>query len=438
MDFSLSEEQQMLKTMARDFLEKECPETFVREIEEDEEGYSPEVWRKIADLGWLGLAYPEKYGGTGGSILDLAVLYEEMGRAMFPSPHLSTVVLCGLIILAAGSEEQKADLLPKIARGDLILALALTEPQSSWDGKAWDAEGVTVRATPDGDNYIIDGTKLFVHDAHIADYLLCVTRTRGARVPGNGITLFLVDARSPGIRYTLLKTTAHDKQDEVVFNKVRVPKKNMVGKLHGGWAPVAKVLQQGAVLLCAEMAGAGQRVLELTVDYAKTRVQFDQPIGVNQLVQEHCVYLVMDAAPIEWLTHQAAWKLSQGLPCDYEVAVAKAWASDAMERACWYGHQVFAGVGAAEAGAMQLYSRRARAAQLYLGDSAYWLKKVAKEIDKWPALEMPKGKPLDIWDKDEEEQAPDWDIWRERWDGIQRRKEDRKKRRAAQGRVLRI
>ncbi len=199
MDYSLSEEQQMLKTTARDFLEKECPESFVREMEEDEDGHSPEMWHKIADLGWLGLVYPERYGGTGGNFLDLTVLYEEMGRAMFPGPHLSTVVLCGLPILAVGSEEQKADLLPKIAKGDLILALALTEPQSSWDGKAWDAEGVTLDATPDGEYYVIDGTKLFVHDAHIADYLLCVTRTRDGVTPEDGITLFLVEAKATRI-----------------------------------------------------------------------------------------------------------------------------------------------------------------------------------------------------------------------------------------------
>ena len=229
MDFAPSEEQEMLRRVARDFLEAECPESLVREMEEDDEGYSPEVWGKIADLGWLGLVYPEQYGGTGSSILDLAVLYEEMGRAMFPSPHLSTVVLCGLAILSAGSEKQKAELLPGIVNGSSILALALTEPESSWDGKAWDPEGVTVRATPDGEDYVIDGTKLFVHDAHIADYLLCVTRTRNGAKPEDGITLFLADAKDPQISYTPLRTTAGDKQSEVVFDKVRVPRKNIVG-----------------------------------------------------------------------------------------------------------------------------------------------------------------------------------------------------------------
>lgn len=428
MDYSMSEGQEMLKTAARDFLEKECPESLVREMEEDDDGYSPELWRKIADLGWLGLVYPEKYGGIGGSIVDLAVLYEEMGRAMFPSPYLSTVVLCGLTILAAGSEEQKAELLRKIVNGELILALALAEPESSWDGKGWDAEGVTVGATADGDDYIIDGTKLFVHDAQIADYLLCVTRTRNGAKPEDGITLFLVDAKSPGISYTLLRTTAGDKQSEVVFDQVRVPKKNMVGELNGGWSPLVKVLQTGAVMLCAEMVGAGQRVLELTVDYAKTRIQFDMPIGINQYVQDHCCYLLSEVDGSRWVTYQAAWRLSESLPCDFEVAVAKAWTSDAQERACWRAHQVFAGVGyTIDDGVLPLYSRRAKSAQLYLGDTAYHLKKVAEQVDKWPAPEKPRGKPLGIWDKDAEDIVPVWEPWRERYERIQRRKEERKK-----------
>ncbi|MCJ7743007.1 MAG: acyl-CoA dehydrogenase family protein, partial [Dehalococcoidales bacterium] len=135
MDFSLTEEQEMLKTMAHDFLEKECPEAVVRKIETDEKGYSPELWRKIAELGWLGLTYPEEYGGTGGNLIDLMVIHEEIGRALFPSPHLSTVVLCGHTILEAGSEAQKKEFLPKIVNGELILAMALSEPESSWDGK---------------------------------------------------------------------------------------------------------------------------------------------------------------------------------------------------------------------------------------------------------------------------------------------------------------
>jgi len=413
MDFSFSEEQEMLRTMARDFLDKECTESFVREMEEDEKGYSPELWRQIADLGWLGLIYPDKYGGTEGNFMDLAVLYEEIGRAMLPGPHLSTVVLCGHTILAVGTEEQKADLLPRVVKGDLILSLALTEPESSWDGKAWEPEGVTVTATPDGDDYIIDGTKLFVHDAHIADYILCVTRTRLGATPEDGVTLFLVYAKDPAISYTLLKTTALDKQSEVIFNKVRVPKKNIVGELHGGWAPLARSMQIGAVMLCAQMVGAGQKVLELTIDYAKTRIQYDMPIGINQHVQAHCVYLVADVDTSRWVTYLAAWKLGENMDCDLDVAIAKAWTSEAYEQACWYSHQVFAGVGSTEAlGVIPFYTRMGNLCQYYLGSPNEHMEVIARELEKLPAPETPKGKPLGLWEPGRE-QLPTWDIWRE-------------------------
>lgn len=409
MDFGLSTEQEMLKKTARDFLEKECSEALVREVEAGDKGYSQELWHKMAGLGWLGLIYPERYGGAGGNILDLAILYEEMGRAMVPSPHLSTVVLCGLTILAAGNDEQKTRLLPSIARGDLILALALTEPESSWEGKVWDADGVAVRAIADGSDYIIDGSKLFVHDAQIADYLLCVTRSRDSVVPEEGISLFLVDGESPGLSFTTLKTTAGDKQSKVILNKVRVPKKNVVGAIHYGWNHLAKVLQQGAVLVCAQMVGAGDRVLELAVGHAKTRIQFGEPIGVNQYVQEHCVHLLGEVDGSRWLTHQAAWRLSQGLPCDMEVAMAKAWTSDAIEDACWRAHQVLAGVGYTPSdGLLPLYTKRAKSQRLYLGDAIHHRKRVAQQSKAWPTLEMPKGRALGLWGKVEEVRVPEW------------------------------
>jgi alkylation response protein AidB-like acyl-CoA dehydrogenase len=431
MDFSLNEEQEKLKKEAFDFLEKECTESFVREMEEDEVGFSPGLWRKMADRGWLGLIYPQEYGGAGGSFADLAVLYEEMGAAMLPSPHLSTVVLCGMAILAAGSEAQKSELLPKISKGELILSLALTEPESSWDGKAWEAAGVTVRANPDGDNYSIDGTKLFVHDAHIADYLLCVARTRDGATPEDGVTLFLVDAKDPGISYEILETTAGDKQSEVILNKVSVSKENIVGELHGGWAPLEDVMKKGAVLLCAEMVGAGQRVLALTVDYAKTRIQFDMPIGINQYVQDHCVHLLSEVDAARWVTYQAVSKISKGLPCDMEVAMAKAWTSDSHERACWRGHQVLAGVGySVDKGILPLYSRRAKTKQLYLGDTDYHLEKVAQQMEKWSAPEKFRGKPLGIFEGPREKRVPHWEPWRDRWEEIEKRKEERAKRKA--------
>jgi alkylation response protein AidB-like acyl-CoA dehydrogenase len=399
----------MLRKTARDLLEKECTERFVREMEEDSKGYSPDQWKKIAELGWMGLMYPEKYGGTDGNINDMCVLYEEFGRAMFPSPHFSTVVLCGLTILNSGTEEQKAEFLRKIVEGERIMALALNEPQSAWDGKAWDPDGVTMRARQDGDEYVLNGTKLFVHDANVADYLLVATRTRATRNPANGITLFLVDARAAGISCELLQTTAGDKQCEVVFKDVRVDKKNILGQLHGGWPALAQTMKVGAVILCAEMLGASQKLLEITVDYAKTRVQFDMPIGINQYVQEHCVNLYADMDGIKWSTYYAAWKLAKGEPADFEASVAKGWASDAYERICWDAHQVFAGVGYTVLdGVVPLYSRRGKTLQLYLGDSAYHKEKIAQQLEKWPKPEQPQGKPLGLWETDKDLIIPEW------------------------------
>jgi alkylation response protein AidB-like acyl-CoA dehydrogenase len=266
-----------------------------------------------------------------------------------------------------------------------------------------------MRARQDGDDYTLNGTKLFVHDASIADYLLVVTRTRTTRNLENGITLFLVDAKDPGIKYTVLKTVAGDKQCEVIFNSVKVNKKYIIGELHKGWAPLAQVMKIGAVILCAQMLGGSQRLCEITVEYAKTRIQFDMPIGINQYIQEHCVNLYTDTDGIKWSTYYAAWKLSRGESADLEVGVAKAWSSDAYERICWYAHQVFAGVGfTANDGVLPLFTRRAKVLQLYLGDTAYHKEKIVQQLEKWPKPEMPQGALLRLWDNDPELIVPDW------------------------------
>lgn len=266
-----------------------------------------------------------------------------------------------------------------------------------------------MRARQDGDEYTLNGTKLFVHDANIADYLLVVTRTRATRNAANGITLFLLDAKDPGIKCTVLQTVAGDKQCEVVFNNVRVNKKYIIGQLHGGWEPLAQTMKIGAVRLCAQMFGGSQRLLEITVDYAKTRIQFDMPIGINQYIQEHCVNLYTDMDGIKWATYYAAWKLSKGESADFEAAVAKAWSSDAYERVCWCAHQVFAGVGfTVNDGVVPLFSRRAKTLQLYLGDTAYHKEKIVQQLEKWPKPELPQGTPLGLWDNDPELIVPDW------------------------------
>ena len=414
MDFSLSEEQEKMKTAARDLLEKECTESVIRATIRREEGYSPEIWRRIAELGWLGKAFPEKYGGTGGNLIDLAVLFEEMGRAMYQSPFLSTAVLCGMTILNAGSEAKKDEYLPKIIKGDLKMALAVTEPQAVWDGKGWEPEGINLTARASGGNYVLNGVKAFVHDAHIADYLLVAARTRKVKNAAGGITLFLVEAKSRGISCTKLRTiSGNNKQCEVKFEGVTVPASNILGGVNGGWAPLDKSIKTGVVLLCAEMVGAGQKVLEMTVDYAKTRIQFDMPIGLNQYVQEHCVRSLALVDTSRYITYQAAWLLSQDKDCDLEIAIAKAWTGEGNERINWYAHQVLAGVGSTEAlGSLPIFSRFGNVSQFYLGSPEHYISKITDELEYIPAPERPVGPPTGLWDPQRHD-LPSWDIWRD-------------------------
>ena len=375
MDIGLSEEQEILKASARDFLATECPKKLVKELDESDKGYSPELWRKMAELGWMGLVFPEDYGGSGGTFLDLVVLLEEMGYNILPGPFFSTVVLGGLPILKAGSEEQRKEFLSKIARGELIFTMALTESTASYDASA-----ITVKASPRNGEYSINGTKLFVTDANVADYLLCVARTKETANPQTGITIFVVDAKTPGIKCTLLETLARDKQNEVVFDNVNVAKENIVGGLDQGWPVIQDTLEKAAVAKCAEMVGGAQAALEMAVNYAKERIQFNRPIGTFQAVQHYCANMVTDVDGARYITYKAAWKLSKGIPATKSVAMAKAWVGDAYQRVTILGQQVFGAIGFTMDHDMHLYYRRARAGAIAFGNSNFHREVVAKEL----------------------------------------------------------
>jgi len=375
MDFELTQSQKMLSKTARDFLERECPKALVREMETDDKGYSPQLERKMADLGWFGLVFPEEYGGSGGDFTDLLVLLEEMGRALLPSIFFPTVVLGGLPILEIGSEEQKQRFLPKIAEGKTNFTLALTEPDSGYS-----ADSIRVNAVADKDGYVINGVKLFVPYAHVADFIMCVARTREKQVSHEGISLFIIDSKSSGITCNALETIAMDKQSEVVFSNVRVTGENMLGELHNGWAYVEELLQKATIALCAEMIGGAQKVLEMTVDYAKQRVQFARPIGSLQIIQSHCVDMLTLLEDSRLLTYEAGWMLSQGLACAKEVSMAKARASEAYQTITALGHEVHGGVGFAIEHDMNLYFRRAKSAETMFGDADFHRERVAEEL----------------------------------------------------------
>jgi alkylation response protein AidB-like acyl-CoA dehydrogenase len=376
MDPRLSEEQEILQKSAHDFLAEKCPKAVIKELEKDEKGYSPEIWKEIAELGWLGLAFPEKYGGSDMSFLDLAILLEEMGKACFPGPFFSTVVASGLFILDAGTEEQKQKYLSLIAGGKAIFALALTEASGKWD-----AGSIKTKAAASGNDYIINGAKIFVPDASVADYFLCVARTDSkAKKPGDGITVFIVDAKSPGIKITVLDTIARDKQCEVVFENVKVPRANILGKLNQGWPEVQKNIERAAIAKCCEMVGGMQAVLDMTVAYVKERVQFDQPVGVFQAVQHHCVNMFVDTEGSRAAAYDAAWRVSSGRPYSDEAAITKAWVSDAYYRVVTAGTQAHGGVAIIEDHDMPRYYRRAKAAELAFGDGRYHRKTVARKL----------------------------------------------------------
>lgn len=366
MDLGLSEVQQMLKSSAQEFLTRECPLTLVREMEADPRGYTDGLWRHLVSLGWTGLVMPEQYGGTGGSFLDLAVLLEEMGRALVPGPFFSTVVLGGLTVLDAGTEAQKQDLLPRISAGELTMTLALTEPSATYE--PWGIETAAVRR---GDGYVLSGVKLFVPDAHVAGLLVVAARTSADPDPARGLTLFLVPAGSPGLALTSLNTISSDKQSEVALDQVRVPASAVLGQAGEGWPVVQRALQRAVAGKCMEMVGGAGAVLNMTVEYVKQRTQFGRPVGSFQAVQHHCANMATDVEGSRNIAYQAAWRVSEGLPADREVSMAKAWVSEAYQRVCATAHQCHGAIGFTEEHDLQLYTRRAKVLELTYGDANF-------------------------------------------------------------------
>jgi len=344
-------------------------------MEGDEWGYRPELWKKMAELGWMALIIPEGYGGVGGGLLDLVVMLEEMGRFCLPGPFFSTI-LGSLCIMEGGSEEQRRELLPKVGRGELILTVALAEPGN----RKYDPFLVEAEAEAANNDFLISGTKLFVPDAHVADYLVCSVRSSGRPGSSEGITLLMVDSKAPGIRLTTMKTLAGDKQFEVDLGGVVIPEDHLLGPLDKGGVILERVLQKGALFKCAEMLGGAQKVLEMATAYAKEREQFGRPIGSFQAVQHHCSNMLMDIEGGRYITYKAAWMLERGIACAKQVSAAKAWTSEAYKRVVALGHQIMGATGYIIEHDMPLYSRRAKMAELALGDAGFHRELVAREL----------------------------------------------------------
>lgn len=362
MDFDLNEDQELLKKTAREFLTAECPARLVREVEKGSD-YSRELWEKMAGLGWVGLPVEEDLGGSGAGFLDMCLLVEEIGRALAPVPFISTA-LCEYALIDGGSAEQKKRLLPRMASGKLIMTPALNDATLSFHSGA-----IECGAAKKGGGYVIRGAKLLVPYGAIADAYLVATRTGGAGE--NGITLFIVDRNQKGIAVSPVPTIACDARCHLQMENVEVGRESLLGREGDGWPLLKKLLQRGATLTCAEMIGGAQAVLERTVAYVKDRVQFERPVGSFQAVQHKCANMAGACDGARFVTYQAAWLLSENLPCDREVAIAKAWTSDAYTRVCLDSHQAHGAIGFTKEYDLQLYTRRAKAAELAYGDTRY-------------------------------------------------------------------
>ena len=288
MDLSLTKEQKLIRDAAAEFLKKECPRDLVRQMENDDLGYPPELWSKMAELGWLGLIIAEEYGGLGGSFLDLVVLLEEMGKYLVPSPIIPTEVLGGLSIMYAGTEEHKKKYLPKVAKGELLLTMALNQNNNNQDGIETDFQ-----ITKKGKDSMISGTRLFVPYAHVSDYIVCPIQMKDNQEKENELSLFLIEGKSSGVSCTQLETTACDKQCKLVFNSVKLDRENILSGCRSGSEVVRNVLERAALAQCALMIGGGEAVLRMTVDHAKKES--------NLIAQSAASKRFSIDAPICWL-----------------------------------------------------------------------------------------------------------------------------------------
>ena len=367
MDFSMTEAQQLLVSTARDVFQQHCPTTLVQELALSERGFADDLWRRISTLGWPGLTIPEAFGGSGGSLLDIALLVEQMGYACFPSPYISSAIVCASLLLNAGSTAQQQRLLPFMARGERLVALAMLEESASFAPQA-----IALRGDIGGR---LNGAKLFVKDAHIADDFIVVARS------AYGFNLLLVEATTPGVSLQPMEVISDEKLFEVAFDDVLVTEAMLLGEAGGCWEVLAAALRLGALARCAEIVGCTQRILDICVNYAKIREQSGRPIGAFQAIQHHCADLLRRVEASRGLLYNAAWRHQEGLPDSAAaIAAAKAYAGDAGLWVARKGHQIMGAIGYCEEHPLHWFHKRIQAASLDFGDAATHVEAVAQSI----------------------------------------------------------
>ena len=353
MEFDLDDEQRALRDEARRFLEREAGIAYARAMMDDERGFTEEVWRKVAGLGWTALPFAEEYGGLGQGFVALSILFSEMGRVVLPGPFFSTVVLAGSTIAEAGSEAQRKELLPAICEGELLAAAVL--PNS--------ADDVAVEARNDA----LHGSASFITNGGIAERFVVA-----ARGP-DGVGLYVTSGRD-GIEATPI--SAMDQTRKVADVRFDGAPAERLGD--GGWPAVQRVLDRACVGLAAEMLGGAERVLELSVEYAKQRVQFDRPIGSFQAVKHRAADMLLEVESLRSAVYYAAWTLERDHPdASLAASMAKAYASDAYRTVAASGIQIHGGIGFTWEADLHLYFKRAKASEVAFGDASWHRERMA-------------------------------------------------------------
>jgi len=369
MSLVLGEDQQILKQSAADFVKRESPVSRIRQLRDsrDADGFSRALWARMAALGWQGIVIPEQYGGMGMGYLEMACVLEECGRNLVPEPLLSTVLLGANAILLGGTEEQRAGLLPNVADGSLLLALAYQERTSRYD-----VHSVGTRATRQGDGYVISGQKTLVIDGHIADKLVVSARTGAGGSDADGISLFLVAPDAPGVE-VVRQQTMHLRNSALVrLTEVEVPAAALLGA-EGKAGPVLDdVIDRATVGLCAEMLGSSQAAFDMTLDYLKTRKQFGVVIGTFQALKHRAATMFVELELARSSVLGACDAIDSGSEKWKEaVSAAKARCSDMATLVGNEGIQMHGGIGMTDEHDIGFYAKRARGSELTFGDAAY-------------------------------------------------------------------
>jgi len=387
MDFDFTQEQVMLRDLTREFLTRESTPRAVRTLMADARGYDDGTWQQMAEMGLMGLAIDAGYGGQGLGMIEMALVLDEMGRAAYPGPYFATAVLAATAIAASGQESQMARYLPDLANGRTRATLALLE-----DAVGWTPAAIKLRAERRGDGFVLSGTKRFVPFAHVADLVLVAARTAGG---ADGTTVLAVDGRAAGLRQTPNGEMDHtSKTSTLVFEDVRVGADAVIGQVDHGWDVLGPTLQRAAVGASAEMLGAARRCMEMSVEYAKVRQQFGQPIGSFQAIKHACAEMLLEVENSHAATYYAAWALDAGSPdAVLATASAKAYVSDAARKVCGASIQVHGGIGFTWEYDLHLYVKRAKHLEPLYGDADFHREQALKFVAARGAREAQAAEP---------------------------------------------